>query len=793
MGQDEQRYRAIVHGAMDAVVAVGADGAITEFNPAAERIFGWKRAEVLGRDLAETLVPPALREDYRDSVARLLGPEAGAAPCLRREVAALRADGSEFPVELSATPLGPDEPRAFVLFARDLTARKLSEADARRHAARVEAIAQAQHDLAVSDASEEELTGRIAEMAQRLLAADGSTFQVLEGEALRVRSVSGIATNRVGSTLPLEGSLSGLALREQHALRCDDVATDPRVHLPDPPPNWQSILIGPLRRGRESLGAITVMSRQRAWFTDADEAALELLAESLAAVLQRRRDAARLEASESQYRSLFLDNPQAMCVYDPQTLRFLAVNTAGLAQYGYTEHEFLQLTIEVLRPEQDREAWQRGVFSKPLRGPTHHRGRHRRKDGSLIHVETYASDILFEGRPGRLVLAIDVTEQRRAARELRRSEARFRALTELSADWYWEQDADLRFVEIDGGMRFPLGIPDENILGFRRWELEGIECAEGSWDRHRAQLERHEAFRDFEICRRAGDGSVRILSIAGSPVFDKAGVFTGYRGVGRDITDQRRAQEEIARLNAELEERVRQRTAQLETANAELEAFSYSIAHDLRSPLTSIDGFSHTLEELCAPALDDQGRHYLRRIRVGVQQMSELTEAMLSLAHLSRVELKWEPVDLAEMARATWARLREAEPSREATLEVPKHLPAHGDPRLLGQVVANLIGNAWKFSSGKPSTQVRMGIVPEESGEPVLFVADKGAGFDMAHASRLFGAFQRLHAPSEFDGTGIGLALVQKIIARHGGRIWAEARVGEGATFYFTLASTRLT
>ncbi len=543
----------------------------------------------------------------------------------------------------------------------DAAASLLSDADARRQAARVEAIARAQHELAVSDADERQLTARIAEMAQRLLAADGGAFQVLEDGALRVRSVCGIALGQVGVIVPLEGSLSGLAATSQRTQRCDDVDTDPRVCHAPPHPPWKSIMSAPLRQGDKTVGVISVMSLERAWFTQADETALELLAESLGAVLQRRRHADELAASESQYRSLFVDNPQPMCVYDPATLRFLAVNAAALAQYGYTEAEALELTIEVLRSPQDMEAWRDELRAQPLRGQSQRRQRHRRKNGEVIHVESYANDILFQGRTARLVVAVDVTER-------------------------------------------------EN------------------------------------------------------------------------------AQTEIARLNAELEERVRLRTAQLETANAELQAFSYSIAHDLRSPLTSIDGFSQTLDELCTPALGERGRHYLRRIRAGVRQMSDLTDAMLSLAQLSRVRLKWESVDLAEAAREAFAQLQEAEPKREATLDAPPHLHAHGDPRLLIQVVANLVGNAWKFSGKKPRTAIRFGCNHSDDCETVFFVADEGAGFDMAYAAKLFGAFQRLHSPSEFDGTGIGLALVQKIVARHGGRIWAQATPGQGATFYFTLA-----
>jgi PAS domain S-box-containing protein len=255
----------------------------------------------------------------------------------------------------------------------------------------------------------------------------------------------------------------------------------------------------------------------------------------------------------------------------------------------------------------------------------------------------------------------------------------------------------------------------------------------------------------------------------------------------KDVTERVTQQREILRLNAELEERVKQRTAQLEAANKELEAFSYSIAHDLRAPLGSIDGFSQMLEQAAGQGLGDRARHYLSRIRAGVRQMGELTDGLLALANLSRTSLRDETVDLAALARAAAASCREQSPGRAADVEIASGLPVRGDPRLLAQVVGNLVGNAWKFTARKQRARIEVGSMPGPDGLPVYFVRDNGAGFDMAYAVRMFEAFQRMHSPAEFEGTGIGLAIVHKIVERHGGRIWAEAAPERGASFYFTL------
>ncbi len=243
---------------------------------------------------------------------------------------------------------------------------------------------------------------------------------------------------------------------------------------------------------------------------------------------------------------------------------------------------------------------------------------------------------------------------------------------------------------------------------------------------------------------------------------------------------------ELEKANRTLEDRVQERTTALQASNRELEAFSYSVSHDLRAPLRSIDGFSQALLEDYNDKLDATGKNYLERVRAASQRMARLIDDLLQLSRLTRGEMNYEPVDLSQLVQSISSELKERQPERRVDFVIKEELVAQGDVRLLRVVLENLLGNAFKFTGMHPSAVIEFGSVPH-NGKSAYYVRDDGAGFDMVFSDKLFGAFQRLHGATEFEGTGIGLATVQRIIHRHGGLIWAESAVEKGATFYFTL------
>jgi len=411
------------------------------------------------------------------------------------------------------------------------------------------------------------------------------------------------------------------------------------------------------------------------------------------------------------------------------------------------------------------------------------------EEARIRALESGASDFLIKPFSERELRArvgtqLEMSRLRREALQ-RESEERFRLLVEAIKDYaICLLDPDGRIVSWNAGAEAIHGYRADEILG-RPYSLFHLE--QPGWNAQ-GLLEQVVADGRFESegWRVRKDGSRFWANTVLTPIHDEGARLWGFAKITRDLTERKRAEEEIARLNADLERRVRARTGELEVANKELEAFSYSVSHDLRAPLRAIDGFSQALMEDHRDRLPPAAADYLRRIVAATRRMSELIDGLLDLSRVSRAEMRSQEVDLSSMARQVAEALQRSDPGRRVEWVIPESLAARGDPRLLRVVIDNLIGNAWKFTGGKGSARIQIGLRTNGDGR-AYFVADDGAGFDMAYAGKLFGAFQRLHSEREFEGTGIGLATVRRVINRHGGRIWAEAESGRGATFLFTL------
>lgn len=472
---------------------------------------------------------------------------------------------------------------------------------------------------------------------------------------------------------------------------------------------------------------------------------------------------------------------------------WLKVNRATCDMLGHTQAQLLARSVYDITHPQDvaEDVLQRSRMIAGEIESYQREKRYIRRDGLIVWAFLSCSIMRdVHGEPMHFISQMqDITERKLAEQALQQSEARLRGLVALSSDWYWEQDARLRFTSFVGSNApAPWQPLQRGILGLCRWDIPDFHLMDITWEAHRAQLDAHQSFRDLRCVLNPGTAAVRYVTVSGEPTHDEDGHFSGYRGTARDVTESVLAQQEIQRLNVELEGRVAQRTRELEWANKELEAFSYSISHDLRSSLRTIDGFTRILEMELAGKLSERGQHCVDRVRSGIKDLADLTDALLRLAKASHAAPRYEQVDLAALARRALKDCQDREPSRTAQLVVPEHLWVVGDPTLLSEVVDNLAVNAWKYTSRQARTLISVGSEPGPDGDTVYFFQDNGVGFDMAGADKLFEAFTRLPSAAGFEGHGIGLATVNRIVTHHGGRVWGQSSPGQGARFMFTLA-----
>jgi PAS domain S-box-containing protein len=489
-----------------------------------------------------------------------------------------------------------------------------------------------------------------------------------------------------------------------------------------------------------------------------------------------------LSADSEAARLLFDTCPLPVWVFDLETLAFLTVNDAAVRRYGYSRDEFLAMTIGDIRPKEDVEPLLAELAVTPGPDQVRH-SRHRKKNGEVIEVEVYAQRLVFAGRPAELVAVNDVTQHQRMLEALRASEERARLIVDKALAAVVGMDAQGAITEWNPQA--------EKLFGWSRQEALGRRLAETIIPAHYREAHR----RGLERFLATGEGTllnqrveVQALHRDGHefPVEVLLSVIPHVDGPTfnafmQDITERKRSELQIWRLNRDLERRAHELLA----LNHELEAFTYSVSHDLRAPLRHIDGFSRILLEQHGSGLDASAQRYLELICQATVQMGALIDSLLNLSRVTRKELTLQPTDFGELVQEVIDALACDMGGRQVEWTIGALPRAACDTALMRQVLQNLLSNALKFTKPRAKAQIEVGEM-EMDGERAVFVRDNGVGFNMKYVDKLFGAFQRLHRQDEFEGTGVGLAIVQRIIHKHGGRVWAEAEPGGGATFWFT-------
>jgi PAS domain S-box-containing protein len=492
------------------------------------------------------------------------------------------------------------------------------------------------------------------------------------------------------------------------------------------------------------------------------------------------QDALQRTQSEKRFRGLLEAAPDGMVIVDHEGT-IIMVNAQMETLFGYNREEVIGRRVEMLVPARfkDVHPFHRGQYGKnprlrPMGADLELYA--LRKDAIEFPVEISLSPM--ETEDDNLIIAAirDITERKRA-------EEKFRGLLESAPD-------AVVVVDQQGVIQF-VNSQTEKLFGYDRVQLVGEPVEILVPKRFRKKHAKHrDGYYGEHPTRPMGvgldlfgmrkNGTEFPVEISLSPLQTEEGLLVS--AAIRDVTQRKRMEEDVQKLNEDL----KQRAAQLEAANKELEAFSYSVSHDLRAPLRSIDGFSHVVLEDYGDQLPAEARGYLERVRAAAQRMAVLIDDLLNLSRVTRTAVQPKFINLSKMAEEIVHGLREAQPDREVDFSLTPDLMVEADPHLMHIVLENLLSNAWKFTSKQEQPAIEFG-QKDHVKERTFYLRDNGVGFDMAYADKLFGVFQRLHSVSEFPGTGVGLATVQRIISIHGGRIWADSAEGKGTTFYFTL------
>lgn len=736
----ESRLAGIIDSAIDAIITINEDYKIQVFNRAAETMFQCPASEALG-DSLDRFVPARFRNSHSSHI-KAFGETGVSSRAMAgaRSVFGLRTNGEEFPIEASISQVEADGQKLFTVIMRDVSERIRAEERFRQ------LIESMPNGIVMVDTN-----GTITLVNEQIERSFGYTRSELIGQAIEILVPMRVRDRHHGFRTAFIAHPEARPMgsgRDLFGLRKD--GTEFPVEIGLNPINTES--------GAMVLATIVDISERKH-----SEAVVHQSQEQLAGVIGSAMDAI-VSVDENEIIVLFNNAAEKMFLFPAEDAlgqklsrfipdRFRASHHDNIRNFGRTNVS--KRTMGSLG----------AIFGL-------------RSDGTEFPIEASISQLEAAGEKFYTVILRDITERKRVEETLR-EQARILDLAPVLIS-----DLNSRIIFWNLGAEQMYGWKAEDVVDklshavlkteFPRpvEEIKARLFARGHWE--------------GELIHTRRDGEQIVVASHWVLHKDENNKPKAILEVNNDVTETRRAQQEILRLNEELEQRVADRTAQLQAANKELEAFSYSVSHDLRAPLRHINGFSQALQEDYGDSLDETASGYLKEIRMASQEMAQLIDDVLQLARVTRTELHRETVDLSETARAIVNRLRSNDSTRSATVEITDGLVAGCDKRLIGIVLTNLLGNAWKFTSKREETEISF-TRSSQNGELVYSVHDNGAGFDMAFVNKLFGTFQRLHTADEFEGTGVGLAIVQRIIHRHGGRVWAEGKPDEGATFYFSI------
>ena len=743
----EARLASVIASAMDAVISIDTEQRIILFNRAAETMFRCRADQAIGQSL-DRFIPDRFRAAHREHIHRFgdIGITSRSMGQLN-PLSGVRADGEEFPIEASISQVGSGDQKIYTVILRDITTRQQAEEALRESHARLQRVLEVETvgvmfwDLAtghMTDANDAFLN--LMGYSRRDVEARELTWQKLTPPEYMEVSLAEVrkfqATGRVGPY-------------EKEYFRKDGTR------------QW-------LVFAGSSLGGNTCV-------------------EFCVDISDRKRAEAALRESEARFSTIIENSPIAIGISRLRDQKITDINAAFCELYGLSREEAISHTT------QDLKIWakpaERQRFIDLLEAQGHVRGFEataRLKSGHQRSVLVSGEAVEIDHEPCLVVQIIDITERKRAEAALSESEAWFRAAFEQAAIGIESLDLDGHYLRGNAAL--------SQLLGYSEAELQQRPFSDIT---HPDDLRREEPLLADLLARRISNYTIekRYIRRDNQPAWVRVisslveGA-TPYRiSIIEDISERKQAEAQIRQLNQELEQRVVERTAQLEASNRELEAFSYSVSHDLRAPLRAIDGFARILTRKAQGVLPTELQRYLDLIRDNAQRMGTLIDDLLIFSRLGRQSLTKQRVDMNQLARQALMELQAEQAGRRVEISLSQLSDCQGDPALLKQVWLNLLSNALKYSRRSDPATIEITATTTAT-EVIYSVKDNGVGFDMQYADKLFGVFQRFHRQEDYEGTGVGLAIVHRIITRHGGRIWAQAALGSGATFTFALERT---